>query len=118
MKNYGIYTDDLPQLEVVHSGGIYQIMFNFEHVEHDESDDQKHYMCDMIEVPTLDYATIISAIIRGRYSQDDVEAIISNYQLCKDNEAGDKSDEYMQSYTVYQNYRTAAKHVANNVLNR
>lgn len=124
MKNYGTYTtEQLPEIEIVRSGNIYQIMFNFEDVEHIdeegiESDSQKHYMCDLIEVATLDYASIVSAIIREKYSQDDVEAILSNYQLCKDGEAGEKCQDYNQRYTDYQNYRVTAKTVAHSILNK
>ena len=124
MKNYGTYTtEQLPEIEIVRSGNIYQIMFNFEDVEHIdeegiESDSQKHYMCDLIEVATLDYASIVSAIIREKYSQDDVEAILSNYQLCKDGEAGeDRCIRYEEDYNAYQDYRAMAKQVANQIIN-
>lgn len=123
MINYGIYTEDLPELKVIQSGGIYQIMFNFESVEHaseeeEEADDQKHFKCELIEVKSLDYSSIVSAVIRGKYTQDDVEAILSNYQLCKDGEAGDKCSVYTQRYTEYQARRVLAKDVANEVMNK
>lgn len=122
MTNYRIYTGELPNFEIIQSGGIYQIMFNFLQVEHlDEEGNvssEKHCRCDVVEVDLLDYSTIVAAIIRSKYSQDDVEAILSNYQLCKDGEAGEKCQDYNQRYTGYQNYRVTAKTVAHSILNK
>lgn len=125
MINYGIYENELPILEVVNQGTITQIFFNFEDVQHTEEDGEsgtsqaKHFRCDLVEVDVLDYGNITSSIVRSKYSQDDVEAILSNYQLCKDGEAPEgKCDDYQQRYTEYQEWRATAKNVASQVLNR
>ena len=122
MTNYRIYTGELPSFEIIQSGGLYQIMFNFTEVEHvdeeGEISNDKHCRCDVVEVEVLDYSTIVAAIIRSKYSQDDVEAILSNYQLCKDGEALDKCDEYTDKYNAYQDYRVHAKTIAKDVLNK
>lgn len=55
-----------------------------------------------------DYATIVSAIVRSRYSQADVEAIILNY--------GDGDPEHEQRYAELQAWRVEAKTVARQVL--
>ena len=122
MTNYRVYTGELPRFEIIQSGGIYQIMFNFIDVEHVDEEgnasSEKHCKCDVIEVDVLDYSTIVSAIIRSKYSQDDVEAILSNYQLCKDGEAETKYEEYTDKYNAYQDYRVHAKSIAKDVLNK
>ena len=122
MTNYRVYTGELPSFEIIQSGGLYQIMFNFIDVEHvdDEGNvsSEKHCRCDVVEVDLLDYSTIVAAIIRSKYSQDDVEAILSNYQLCKDGEAETKCEEYTDKYNAYQDYRVHAKTIAKDVLNK
>ncbi|HZK28294.1 MAG TPA: hypothetical protein VFD00_12240 [Thermoclostridium sp.] len=122
MTNYRVYTGELPSFEIIQSGGIYQIMFNFIDVEHVDEEgnasSEKHCKCDVIEVEVLDYSTIVASIVRSKYSQDDVEAILSNYQLCKDGEAETKYEEYTDKYNAYQDYRVYAKSIARDVLNK
>ena len=55
-----------------------------------------------------DYATIVSAIVRSRYSADDVEAIVLNH--------GDEDPEHEQRYADLQAWRVEAKAVARQVL--
>ena len=119
MRNFGIYKGALPTSRIERSGNVYQLFYDYKHEKIDSEeieDNQTHYSCELIEVKKLDYATIISAIIRDKYTQDDVEAILSNYQLCKDNAAGDKSAEYTERYNAYQSHRTYAKQIANELL--
>ena len=90
---------------------------DIEHLDEEgNASSEKHCKCNMVEVEVLDYPTIVSAIVRDRYSQDDVGAIISNYQLCKDGDALDKSDEYEGRYNAYQAYRGFAKSTVKSIL--
>lgn len=123
MVDYRIFTGELPELEIVQSNGVHQIFYQFEEIEvkdeDGEVDSQKHCTCNMVEVRELDYESIVSAIVRDKYSQNDVEAIISNYQLCKDGKAGeDRCIRYEEDYNAYQDYRAMAKQVAMDVLNK
>lgn len=65
------------------------------------------------EPPT--YEAIIRAIVRSRYSADEVEAILLNAQLSK-NAAGDKYPEYRIELAELQAWRTKAKQIAGQVL--
>ena len=55
------------------------------------------------------YGEIVSAIIRGRYSADDVEAITNNYLL-------DGSEIHTQEWRAMQQWRKDAKELAKSVL--
>ena len=56
-----------------------------------------------------DYGKMVTAIVRSKYSADDVEAILNNY-------AADK-DRYQQEFDTLQDWRNAAKEAARGVLN-
>ena len=56
-----------------------------------------------------DYGQIVTAIIRSRYTADDVEAIVNNYLLTK-------TAEHKQEMSEMQAWRTLAKNVAKEVL--
>lgn len=123
MKCQGNYTGELPTLNVVKEGKIHRIYFNYEEapsITEDEGEENSlpSFVCDLIEIDELTYPSIVSAIVRDRYSQNDVEAIISNYQLCKDGKAGeDRCIRYEEDYNAYQDYRAMAKQVANQIIN-
>lgn len=72
------------------------------------------YKSVRIEEP-LSYEAIIRAIVRSRYSADEVEAILLNAQLPA-GEAGDKAEEYRSELDGLQAWRAEAKRIAGEVL--
>lgn len=52
-----------------------------------------------------DYGPLVAAIVRSRYSSDDVEAIVMNY-------TADKSDEHQLEFNQLQTWRQVAKEAA------
>jgi len=83
-----------------------QIIFNVEKYVDEENNTKYRYdyaECENI----LDRSKRIEAIIRSRYTQDEVEAIFANHL------AG-KSDDY----TEFQTWRSIAKQAANGIYNK
>lgn len=72
------------------------------------------YKSVRIEEP-LSYGTIIRAIVRSRYSADEVEAILLNAQLSVA-EAGEKLEEYRRELNKLQAWRVEAKQIADQVM--
>ena len=56
-----------------------------------------------------DYPMLVSAIIRDRYSVDDVEAITQNY-------LADESAEHVREFNTLQDWRALAKSEAKNII--
>lgn len=75
-------------------------------VNFDIAEAEGGYTCSSVTVPDLHYGTVVSAVIRSRYSQDDVEAIQLNYLA--DPSRHDEFDEL-------QAWRAHAKEVAREV---
>ena len=86
---------------VENNGSNVVLRFNIE-----ETDNGYSYEYVVIKLGNWNYSGIVSAIVRSRYSQDDVEAIILN--------AGDK--EHMTQYEELQEWRKFAKQLAKSVL--
>lgn len=63
----------------------------------------------------LSYEAVIAAIVRSRYSADEVEAILLNAQL-QPEAAGEKAAEYRQELEELQAWRAEAKRIAECVL--
>lgn len=59
-----------------------------------------------VTVDKMDYPTIVSALIRSRYSDDDMTAVINNYLLSPDDDVA-KSE-----FGAMQEWRKHAKEVA------
>ncbi len=101
-------------------GNLLRLLFDFEKVEApaNQDDDQRPvaddlYYCESIDVHGSGYGDIISAIVRDRYSEDEKDAIMANYQLAIDDECSEiKAEEYRQEYTALQNWRSRAKEIA------
>lgn len=69
------------------------------------------YAYDCARTPIgADYPAIVTAIIRSRYTADEVEAIVLNH--------GDGNPDHEAEYTALQQWRTEAKRVAKEVLAR
>lgn len=87
--------------KVENNGSNVILRFNIE-----ETDNGYSYEYVVIKLGNWNYSGIVSAIVRSRYSQDDVEAIILN--------VGD--EEHMAQYEELQEWRKFAKQLAKSVL--
>ena len=119
MKCSGNYSDTLPSLNVIQEGSLLRIFFDYEDVPVTEEDgDIKKYICENVDVEGRSYEEIVSAIIRSKYQQGKVEAIMANYEAAKDTTSGiteEKRTEYTDEYNAYQVFRTKAKQIADEV---
>ncbi len=80
-----------------------QVTFNVQKTEQPDSEDTNdRWEYDFVEVGENRRDKIIQAVIRSKYKQDDVEALLANFQK------GKKIVEFMQ----FQNFRDLAKAVA------
>lgn len=86
------------------SDGNTQIRWNFKEIPKEE-DVPARFSYDFINVKRDTYNEVVSAIIRKRYSQDEIEAILANYAMRKD----------VFEYIEYQAHRKMAKEVARGV---
>lgn len=107
-------------LKIVNEGNVLRLFFDWQLEEPVEEDADLSYRCENIDVVgDRDYGSIISAIVNGRYSPDDVQAIMANYELAKDsgsNITEEKRAEYIADYAAFQEWRAHAKDVATRVL--
>lgn len=119
----------MPQddLEVVPDNGLLRIYFDFEKIEVSAGDVQHPektmpmVRCENVDVPTgrSDYGGIVSAIINDRYTADDVQAMVANYEAAKDPDGEiptDKREEYLNEYAAFQSWRAHAKEIAKKVI--
>lgn len=68
----------------------------------------EHYEGYLIEIPgSPDYGAIVNALIRDRYTQSQVEAIVLN---------GSDTEEHTAEFTALQEWRKQAKEIAKEVL--
>ncbi len=101
-------------------GNLLRLLFDFEKVEAPADQDDNHrpvaddlYYCESIDVHGSEYGDIISAIVKDRYSDDDKDAIMANYQLALDGQCSEaKAEEYRKEYTALQEWRSHAKEIA------
>lgn len=119
----------LPQngVTTVKEGTRIRIYFDYEeaNITYDSPEDAETapdniYYCENIDVEgDQSYGAIVAAIHNGRYSNDDIQAIIGNYELAKDETsdiASDKREEYKADYDAWQAWRSHAKDIARKVL--
>lgn len=112
------YNGELPTLEVIQEGALTRVFFDFEDVSFQEEGDSKSCACTNVDIIGRTYEDIVSAIIRDKYSQDRVEAVMANHALKDDiSISEEKRDEYVSEYEAYQLYRFKAKLIANDVIN-
>lgn len=90
------------------------IVINFDETEvtvrdHQKEKDVKAYTYETIRInrSEFNYSGLVSAIIRSRYSADNVEAIVLN---------GTDTEEHSAEYEALQAWRNHAKEVAKAVL--
>jgi len=83
--------------------GTGQILFNIKRNDKKvEGNTYENWDFDFCEVPNFKHETIIAAVIRSRYTQDDAAAILANYAQRKN----------VREYLVFQEWRNLAKSVA------
>ena len=103
------------QVSVQHINGRFIVRFGIQKYEHESSEEMQHeneplmMACERIELNAIDYPSVVAAIVRCRYSQSDIEAIVLN---------GSDTDEHASEYAALQAWRTEAKRIANIVIGK
>lgn len=65
----------------------------------------------------FDYPELLTAIIKRKYSADQVEAITANYLNIQTQQVPeDKAAEYISEYNAYQEWRKRAKEIAKEII--
>lgn len=111
-NNYQIPSD---KVEVKHTNGRFVVRFGIEKYEHAAYDDMQHdneptmMACERIELNAIDYPSVVSAIVRCKYSQSDIEAIVLN---------GSETEEHAVEYAALQAWRAEAKRIAKIVVGK
>lgn len=81
----------------------------------EDEEDRTDYKCARIKIPKVDYDTIVSAIINVEYTNDQVQAIVSDYLLVQNSViaiSDEKSEEYAADWLKFQELRVHAKEIA------
>lgn len=106
----------MPEL-INHEGNIVRIEFGYESVEvetqpmheGEEPQTKTEYVGYTVRVEQpLEYGKVVSAIVRAKYSSDEVEAIVLNH--------GDGNAEHEAEYASLQQWRSEAKVIAKQVV--
>ena len=103
------------KVEVNHTNGRFIVRFGIQRYEHSAADDMQHdndpmmMACERIELEAIDYPSVVAAIVRCKYSQSDIEAIILN---------GNDTDEHASEYAAMQAWRAEAKRIAKIVVGK
>ena len=76
---------------------------------------------DMVTLPVAvwNYGAIVSALIRHKYSESEVEAIVSNFLMLMQNPSSvseEESNEKMNEFNEFQEYREKCKARAKELL--
>lgn len=109
------YADATPQFVTFerHLGQkVYTINFNVEEMSGEETENGQRFRYNTVTLPVgqFDRDTVISTLIRQRYRDDEMQAIINNYLLDPDDK------EAVTEFNVMQDYRKFAKTVADKFL--
>lgn len=125
MKAFGNFST-LPEngVQAYREGKYLMMSFDFVKVEKTASEEERQEMGDdYYQFQTIhmdgstDYGKIVSAIINDKYSTDDVQAIIANYEEARSaEEPSEKEQEYLAEYAEYQKWRKHAKEIAKIVI--
>ena len=97
------------KVSVQHTNGRFIVRFGIEKYEHEAADEMAHdneptmMACERIELEAIDYPSVVSAIVRCRYSQSAIEAIVLN---------GSDTEEHASEYAALQAWRAEAKRIA------
>ena len=95
----------------------YQINFDTEELSSEDTDGQPvtSYRSLYVQVKSISYADVISAIIQSRYSDSEITAIVMNNMQANDINSEisqEKRKEYISEYTELQSWRKHAKEIA------
>jgi len=85
----------------------FELSYNIDETKEDETE-RTMYNFDFVKVVNLDYETIVSAIIRQKYSIDKEFALNNNYQ----------TEGTSQEWESYQADRVMAKTIAKQILGK
>ena len=97
------------KVEVNHTNGRFVVRFGIQRYEHAAADEMQHdndplmMACERIELEAIDYPSVVSAIVRCKYSQSAIEAIVLN---------GSDTEEHAAEYAALQAWRAEAKRIA------
>ena len=103
------------KVEVNHTNGRFIVRFGIQRYDHAANDEMKHeneppmMQCERIELNAIDYPSVVSCIVRCKYSQSDIEAIVLN---------GSDTEEHAAEYEALQEWRSEAKRIAKIVVGK
>ena len=98
----------------------YQINFDTEELSSEDVEGQPvtSYRSLYVQVKSISYADVISAIIQSRYSDSEITAIVMNNMQANDINSEisqEKRKEYISEYTELQSWRKHAKEIASSL---
>ena len=98
----------------------YQINFDTEELSSENTDGQQvtSYRSLYVQVKSISYADVISAIIQSRYSDSEITSIVMNNMQANDINSEisqEKRKEYISEYTELQSWRKHAKEIASSL---
>lgn len=109
MKVYADYNGEVPAgVVVVKEGPITRIYFDHEHITKTiDGETIEQLVCENVDiVGSIDYGKVVSAIVRDKFSQDKVEAILAN---------GEDTPEHKVELKDFKDWRVKAKQIAHTV---
>ena len=98
----------------------YQINFDTEELSSEDTEGQPvtNYRSLYVQVKSISYANVISAIIQSRYSDSEITSIVMNNMQANDINSEisqEKRKEYISEYTELQSWRKHAKEIASSL---
>ena len=98
----------------------YQINFDTEELSSEDIEGKTvtSYRSLYVQVKSISYADVISAIIQSRYSDSEITAIVMNNMQANDINSEisqEKRKEYISEYTELQSWRKHAKEIASSL---
>lgn len=103
------------KVEVNYTNGRFIVRFGIQRYEHVAADEMEHdndplmMACERIELEAIDYPSVVSCIVRCKYSQSDIEAIVLN---------GSDTEEHAAEYAALQAWRAEAKRISKIVVGK
>lgn len=111
-------------------GSLFRVYYNFAEVkqtqqltaegEQPQEEEQTLGTANYVDITaSVDYATIVSAIVKEQYSDDDVQALLANYTEAQDSASDltdEKREEYLTEYAAFQQHRRTAKAIARHIM--
>ena len=98
----------------------YQINFDTEELSSEDTEGKPvtNYRSLYVQVKSISYADVISAIIQSRYSDSEITSIVMNNMQANDINSEisqEKRKEYISEYTELQSWRKHAKEIASSL---